>query len=91
MAKRTEVLVARFWRHIGYISLVTAVIWTIVAVWGAWTNKTKTEIKPEIIAPLNPVIETQALEQLKARVETETLTQGFVPEVPASDSANPGL
>lgn len=69
MAKRTEVLVSRFYQHVGYVTLVTVILWTAIAVYGALSKQPETSVKAEILEPLTPSIDTKTLEMIMSRRE----------------------
>lgn len=79
MAKRTQVMVSRFYQQVAKITLLTAVVWAGLAVFNALSAEYPTEVKKEILEPLSPVIDEKIVEALTTRTQMGSLIDTYTP------------
>lgn len=91
MAKPTEVLIARFYKHVAYVTLATAILWTLITVYNTLSTDYPTDVKPEILAPLNPTIDADIIRALENRTNTTQLVESYVPTGTGSGAVSSGL
>lgn len=91
MAKPTEVLIARFYKHVAYATLATAILWTLITVYNTLSTDYPAEVKPEILAPLNPTINAEIMRALENRTDTQGLVESYVPMGTGSATTSSGL
>lgn len=91
MAKRTEILVARFYKQIAYVTVVTAIVWTFIAVFNTLSVEYPSDVRPEILEQLNPTIDTEIIQALKGRTDTHSLVESYVPTATATAQTSSGL
>jgi|GEM_PF-2928417 len=77
MARRSSVLVSRTYYQIAVMTFITAMLWTTFAVMDALSKAPeKVEVDKKLLTPVNPVIDKETLELVKARKQVDL---NFVP------------
>lgn len=97
MSRRDSILVSRTLYQVGYISLITAIIWVGVGIYTASTKTTVVDVDPTILEPINPVLDQEVLKSLGNRLKIEldlssvapsTESASLAPTASASESAS---
>lgn len=80
MARRNSLLVSRTLYHIGVVTLMAAVIWVGVGIYGALNKHTNVDVDPKILEPINPVIDLEVIKALSDRLTIEPVQQQIATE-----------
>jgi hypothetical protein len=73
MARRNSLLVSRTLYQVGVVTLIVAVIWVGVGVYGALNKETNAEVDKKILEPINPTIDKEVVQALSTRLVVETV------------------
>jgi hypothetical protein len=75
---------------VAIFTTVTIIFWIFMGLYNIITSPSRVDVDPEILKPINPVLDTDALNRLQNRVffeEGETSSPIIVSETPVEESA----
>lgn len=60
------------------LTAITSVFWIIFNVYRSFSEKPKNEVPAEVLEPLNPNLDTQTIENIKARFYLESIPEPVI-------------
>lgn len=82
MKNNPQIMVSKFYGQVAKITLLTSIIWTIVAVTNALQKDYPTEVDAEVIAPLSPTLNEGVIERLTKREQMTEAVDSYIPPSP---------
>ena len=77
MANKTEILVNKAYKQIAVVTLITSVLWVLMAVYKAVEADYPTDVKPAVLEQLNPTISQDLVESLTTRTQLKEVLNGY--------------
>jgi len=71
MTRRSSIVVNRTLYQLGVITLVTAILWVGVEVYGTTNKVVVADVDKSILEPINPTLDQEAMELLSGRLKVE--------------------
>lgn len=91
MADKTEILVGKAYKQIAVLTLVTSVLWVLMAVYKAIEADYPADVKPTVLEQLNPTINQEAIDGLTQRTQMKEVLSSYSFPSPTPVSEKSGI
>lgn len=60
------------------LTLITVIFWISFGIYRSFTNEPESTVSEETLLPLNPILDTETINEIKERKYVENITESFI-------------